>query len=565
MIKLLKEIAHRKHTDSVLGLDEDLLLERKISPAGEQAKKLGLTYFGFGRWGKADTVTHKETQRGMILNQLKKTEKAVQPAKEVAKTNRDLLNRVDSTNSDDVQLGGRGSYVALRHMKTRAKTAPNKHFSYQEFIDRNAKIRATFTKSESQALTDYTGESYSDINLFLRQKDSKSKEAQDQAARLLDIDPRITTRVANIDSAMDKSILDRDIVVMRGMSQPEQKKFEAILKSDGDKDIESRAYLSTTLSVGTAYESFGEDKKMMVIRVPKGTKAIWLPDISGHEHESEVLLQRNLKLRLIRKESSVGNKEITKMLKDGPPTAENYSRMDWMTLGREVYVCEVVPMKVKKDSIAELQKKKDAEQAEKDKKLNEHIAEWNKFNKTIEKANKNVAVVDFGIDSKDYKIAAVNPHQQMKIDAKDFEVVNDPTNHLALNLNDGVDHYLVSSLSSNLEDLPSKTRTFNKYVMDVAGIGGAWLEKTAPEKEELLAKMGILKAYSLSKDYMFYKGGYYDLMRFDGSQLTEEMQKKAVERCSEYAKKFNIVVELSRNDPVHGPMWDFFNPDGTLR
>jgi len=151
----------------------------------------------------------------------------------------------------------------------------------------------TMTPEQERGLDSYQSEDYRGINHYLRGGDEA-----DLPTYYLTGD-RVRSTVAAIDSAMDQSPLPQEITTLRGIRNPE------ILFGDrtgGDltgMEWTEAAYVSTTSDPETANgfaHSGGTNPVVMRMVVPAGVGAVQLSD---HTYESEVMLQRGLRMRVV--------------------------------------------------------------------------------------------------------------------------------------------------------------------------------------------------------------------------------------------------------------------------
>ena len=121
-------------------------------------------------------------------------------------------------------------------------------------------------------------------------------ETMNKEMRTGTISPETSARVADIDSVMAESKLSAPIEVYRGISN-----VPAVLGEPGTlKGLEftDSAFASTTTDISHAKRLQGFDGAVLKIRAPAGASAIRMADTGGLK-ESEILLDRNLKFRVI--------------------------------------------------------------------------------------------------------------------------------------------------------------------------------------------------------------------------------------------------------------------------
>ena len=147
------------------------------------------------------------------------------------------------------------------------------------------------TKAEITSLRKYKGvfvfSNYQKINTALREDNVNSTKND----------------IINISSAIEKSIVDRDIVCLRNSSV---------------KFLQANGYTIETLSPGSILVEKGfmstylfkpkircTSKLVLVINVPKGTRGAYINNIlpwwSGNKSEYELLFDKNTKLKVLEK------------------------------------------------------------------------------------------------------------------------------------------------------------------------------------------------------------------------------------------------------------------------
>lgn len=147
---------------------------------------------------------------------------------------------------------------------------------------------AEFSPEMAQAVNRYTGIRYEEINKFLR--------GQMDAG---DASDRLPGWISGLDAALGASVLDREVVVYRGMANASTL-FGDRLENDltGLEWLE-QAYVSTSaLERRTqAFLTGPKGKVLLRILVPKGVGAI---EASPENAEAEILLRRGLKMRVVK-------------------------------------------------------------------------------------------------------------------------------------------------------------------------------------------------------------------------------------------------------------------------
>lgn len=162
--------------------------------------------------------------------------------------------------------------------------------------------RGTFdtTEEEDAAILEYTdgGIHYHIPALLAGNDDGRAGETLTQAASI----------VTEIDSVMNKSRLQRNSVLYRGVSLVEL--FPENPPSDIDKTvgqtINAQSYMSTSIDIGIAAEFALAKANPILLKInsPAGTSAILASDwTKSHKDELEVLLDRGLSLKITKVEN----------------------------------------------------------------------------------------------------------------------------------------------------------------------------------------------------------------------------------------------------------------------
>lgn len=134
------------------------------------------------------------------------------------------------------------------------------------------------TSSEKNGVQVYTGSAYRDMNRYLRGQSSKTSYADE---------------IKQCTAALKKASLPDEVITRRGSDYNMLKELGInITESNKDKFIGSivteKGFLSTSPS---PYGGFSGDIEY-VIRVPKGSQAMYVDTISRHQGEQELLINR---------------------------------------------------------------------------------------------------------------------------------------------------------------------------------------------------------------------------------------------------------------------------------
>ena len=267
-------------------LEESLAAEVKTEPktmAAKQARKMGLTYMGFGRY--ADS-------KGQVAYTVIKDR--LVPYKREEHIER-LYDKADMTNNDEKaneyfkqadELG--------KTRKIRAKEDKNILSTKSKEVIAVAKQLSSlykpemFDDAEFQALQDYTGDSFVDINRYLYKGHDEGVDVNRADA--------IGQTIDALDSAFEGTEAPFPFTVYSGLSG----RYKAEKIVPGSEYI-FRGYLSTSLSHDVAISGFTDSKESVVlqIEVGKGQKAIYVDSVSSIDGELETLLPRGSKVKII--------------------------------------------------------------------------------------------------------------------------------------------------------------------------------------------------------------------------------------------------------------------------
>ena len=290
-------------------LDESLALQAKSEPktaAAKEARKMGLTYMGFGRYADrkgnlaylvhddrlvpykseddVDSMHYKAytAQESEPVTKKKNISPAAkgQPAKpskvELLKKDAEFYSNVNSKRSkEDAKI--------LKELYKDANAVDKELFKFYQ--------PNMFDEAELQAIDDYTGSRYAEINRYLyKGHDDGVSPQQDEI---------INQTIETLDSAFEETQTPFPYTTYSGLSS----RYSADKFKLGGEYI-FRGYVSTSLDFNTAIGGFadvGDSDQPVVLQVElkKGQKAIYVDAVSAHEGERETLLPRGSKIKII--------------------------------------------------------------------------------------------------------------------------------------------------------------------------------------------------------------------------------------------------------------------------
>lgn len=267
-------------------LEESLAAEVKTEPktmAAKQARKMGLTYMGFGRYADSKGQVAYTVIKDKLVPY--KRDEHIEKLYDKA----DMTNNVEKANEYFKQAD-----ELYKTKKIRAKEDKNVLSTKSKEVIAVAKQLSSlyrpemFDDAELQAIQDYTGDSFIDINRYLYKGHDEGVDANraDVIGQTIDA----------LDSAFEETEAPFPFTVYSGLSG----RYRAEKIVPGNEYI-FRGYISTSLSHDVAISGFTDSKESVVlqIEVGKGQKAIYVDSVSSIDGELETLLPRGSKVKII--------------------------------------------------------------------------------------------------------------------------------------------------------------------------------------------------------------------------------------------------------------------------
>lgn len=290
-------------------LEESLALQAKAEPksaAAKEARKMGLTYMGFGRYadrkGKLSYLVHDDrlvpykseddvdsmhyksytAQQSEPLTKKKNISptakgKPANPSKaELLKKDAEFYSNVNSKRSkEDAKI--------LKDLYKDADAVDKELFKFYQ--------PNMFDDTELQAIEEYTANGYAQINRYLYKGHDEGVSTEQ--------DENLNQTIESLDSAFEETKTPFPYTVYSGLSS----RYSADKFKLGGEYI-FRGYVSTSLDFNTAIGGFadvGASDQPVVLQVElkKGQKAIYLDAVSANSGERETLLPRGSKIKVI--------------------------------------------------------------------------------------------------------------------------------------------------------------------------------------------------------------------------------------------------------------------------
>lgn len=280
-------------------ISESLAAEIKNEPktaAAKQAKQLGLTYAGFGRYadrnGNIAYLVHDDKlvpykRRDDLSSMYSKTfDMPDQPKSLTAKKGLDkkqLAQQNAKFYSNALNKRDKADRDILKQKNSEA--AKYKKELYNFYKGKN------FDDNEINAIRWYTEDGYEYINRYLYKGHDEGATKQD--------DDTVKEAIKNLDSAFEDMGAPFKYTVYTGLSS----RYKSNKFKPGSEYI-FRGYVSTSLDYGTAIDGFAEtdwnDKAVVLqVEVKKGQKSLFIDALSSNGGEGETLLPRGSRIRVV--------------------------------------------------------------------------------------------------------------------------------------------------------------------------------------------------------------------------------------------------------------------------
>lgn len=290
-------------------LEESLALQAKSEPksaAAKEARKMGLTYMGFGRYadkkGKLAYIVHNDRlvpykspddvdsmhykANVALANEPAAKKKNISPTTkgQPAQPSKAQLLKKDANFYNDVN--SKRSKEDASILKDLYKDANKTDKELFKLYKPNM-----FDEEELNALEQYTGDGYGPINRYLYKGHDEGTTPEQ--------DDNINQLISAIDSAFEETQTPFPYTVYSGLSS----RYSADKFQKGGEYI-FRGYVSTSLDFNTAIGGFadvGDSDQPVVLQIElkKGQKAIYLDSLSANSGERESLLPRGSKIKVL--------------------------------------------------------------------------------------------------------------------------------------------------------------------------------------------------------------------------------------------------------------------------
>lgn len=294
-------------------LDENLALELKREPksaAAQQARKMGLTYAGFGRYLDRDGNVAYVVEKGKLIPYARYSDAE------------DLYGKAEDEEEKEYFTKSKKKAVGKKTQEQpKSKLLTKKaHDTYKraEKIERDNEKRYSKIESESwkknnelmrafgsylrqvarerpdieDAIRDYTAEAYEEINRYLYKGHDEGTNVTKNS--------QVIKYIEAIDEFIDGAESPVDYTVYTGLSE----RYSSINLRAGDNYL-FRGYVSASLSPQVAHDTFagghrtGKEKIILQIEIQTGQKAVHIDEWSENGTEMETLLPRGSIIRIL--------------------------------------------------------------------------------------------------------------------------------------------------------------------------------------------------------------------------------------------------------------------------
>lgn len=276
-------------------LDESLASQMMVEPSSEaasMAKKMSLTYVGFGRYAdKSGKVKYIVKNKKLYPFKGKDVEAAGLDASD-AQMNAAAMKGDINTMAvlDKKQKASIQGIKADESIKNKYQKQNTREIIAYDRQLRNLYQPSIFTPDEIDAIKYYTESGFNDINRYLY-KGFDPETTPDQANQTVQ-------KIQALDNAFEETGAPFDYTVYTGLSS----RYD-FRKIKPGKDYIFRGYISTSLDHDTAIDMFtfvqNQDVGVVLeIDIREGQKSIYLEGVTDTQGEFETLLPRGTKVRV---------------------------------------------------------------------------------------------------------------------------------------------------------------------------------------------------------------------------------------------------------------------------
>lgn len=268
-------------------LEESLAAEVKSEPktnASREARRLGLTYVGFGRYADRKGNVSYIVDNDRLVPYKSRDEVQTMYSKTLSPSSKDKTKSKDAVAYNKIINKREKQDRGIVDQKTEDMQVLNQEL--YNFYNENM-----FDQSELDAIEWYTAEGFEEVNRYLYKGHDPGTSS--------DKDSMINSTIQALDSAFESTEAPFAYTVYSGLSS----RYSAKKLKPGN-DYIFRGYISTSIDFGTAIDGFADadwnDSAIVLqIEISKGQKSIYVDPVSSNTGEGETLLPRGSKIKII--------------------------------------------------------------------------------------------------------------------------------------------------------------------------------------------------------------------------------------------------------------------------
>jgi hypothetical protein len=273
-------------------LEESLAAEVKSEPktaASREAKRLGLTYVGFGRYANSKGQVSYIVDNDRLIPYKGREEVQSMYSKSLSPSSQ-KKDAKGKTKPDDTAFYNKALNKRDRE-DSKIINQKNKEIQVLNQELYNFYNPGMFDQSELDAIEWYTAEGYESVNPYLY-------KGHDQGATS-DHDAMINNTIQALDSAFENTEAPFAYTVYSGLSS----RYSPQKLKPGN-DYIFRGYVSTSIDFATAIDSFADadwtdSAVVLQVEISKGQRSIYVDPVSSNAGEGETLLPRGSKIKII--------------------------------------------------------------------------------------------------------------------------------------------------------------------------------------------------------------------------------------------------------------------------
>ncbi|MEX0598036.1 MAG: ADP-ribosyltransferase [Candidatus Paceibacterota bacterium] len=291
------------------------LFKEPTSLAAREAKKLGLEYFGFGRYGKNSKVTHIVHKERLVKNpsdnyrELDKIDKerskysnyfGLKGNPKISKQKVKELDKKEKEYNDIIKSKDKSEDDYKKFLQIEKKRIIKDHKALNNHFDWN-----NLKENERTTIEAYAGDDYMLVNKMLNKFKGNDEEFSKKAKGKDSYtgDKHVKALVADMDNVLDNHELPQDTIVYSGVSKHKMIQGETYILP---------AYRSTSLDIEMANDFATSNRspitkknQLIQFNLKRGQKGFYVPGenstLGETQQEYEFILPRNFKFKLLDK------------------------------------------------------------------------------------------------------------------------------------------------------------------------------------------------------------------------------------------------------------------------